>query len=182
MSRIGKKPVVIPKGVKAEVVGQLVKIEGPKGKLERKLRPEISARIVDGRILVAPLKESKATNAFHGLERALLHNMVTGVSEGFAKELEVIGVGYRADIKGSTLNLALGHSHPIDFPLPKDVKGSVIKEGREIFIRLEGPDRQAIGETAAQIIRLRPPEPYKGKGVRYRGQVIKLKAGKTGKK
>ncbi len=185
MSRIGKQPVALPKGVKAEIAGQLVKVEGPKGKMERRLRPEIKAQMVDGEMVLSidPAKEGgREVRAFHGLERALVNNMVVGVSTGFVKELELIGVGYRAEMSGTTLNLALGYSHPIDFPLPKGVKGSVIKEGREIFIRLEGCDRQLVGETAARIRQLRKPEPYKGKGVRYRGEKIKLKAGKAGKK
>ncbi len=182
MSRVGRKPIELPKGVKAEVVGQRIKIEGPKGKLEREVRAEIKAELVDGKLVLRPVREGRTSRAFHGMERALLNNMVHGVSQGFVKELEVLGVGYRADVKGSVLNLALGHSHGIDFPLPKEVKGTVLKEGRETFIRLESPDKYSVGETAARIIRLRAPEPYKGKGVRYRGQVIKLKAGKAGKK
>ncbi len=187
MSRIGKQPVALPKGVKAEIAGQIIKVEGPKGKLERRIRPEIKAQMVDGEIVLSAIDANKGTvgrsvGAFHGLERALINNMVTGVSEGFTKELELIGVGYRADMTGTTLNLALGYSHPIDFPLPKGVKGTVIKEGREIFIRLEGCDRQLVGLTAARIRQLRKPEVYKGKGVRYRGEFIKLKPGKAGKK
>ena len=187
MSRIGKQPVALPKGVKAEIAGQLVKVEGPKGKMERRLRPEIRAQMVDGEIVLSTAatgkgSTGKSVSAYHGLERALVHNMVVGVSEGFTKELELIGVGYRADITGTTLNLSLGYSHPIDFPLPKGVKGTVIKEGREIFIKLEGCDRQLVGETAARIRQLRKPEVYKGKGVRYRGEFVKLKPGKAGKK
>ncbi len=185
MSRIGKMPVTIPKGVKAEVAGQLVKVDGPKGKLERNLRPEIEAKVVDGKILLAPKKdapETKSVNAFHGLERALLSGMVIGVSEGYVKELELIGVGYRAEMSGKNLNLALGYSHPIEFQVPQNVKASVVKEGRESWVRLESADKQLIGETAAKIIRLRPPEPYKGKGIRFKGTVIKTKAGKAGKK
>ena len=187
MSRIGKLPVAVPKGVKAEIAGQLIKIEGPKGKMQRNIRPEIKAQMVDGEIVLSTVASGKGTtgraiSAYHGLERALINNMVHGVSEGFVMELELIGVGYRAEISGTTLNLALGYSHPIDFPLPQGVKGSVVKEGREIFIKLEGCDRQLVGETAARIRQLRKPEVYKGKGVRYRGEFIKLKPGKAGKK
>ena len=185
MSRIGKLPVTLPKGVKAEVAGQLVKIEGPKGKVQREVRPEIEAQMVDGKIVLRPKKsapETKAVNAFHGMERALLNCMVNGVSQGFHKELELIGVGYRAEMSGKNLNLSLGYSHPVEFVVPKDIKATVEKEGRDSWIRLEGVDKQLVGQTAAQIIRLRPPEPYKGKGVRFRGQVIKTKAGKAGKK
>ena len=182
MSRIGKQPINVPKGTKVEVKDGVVKVEGPKGKLERKLRPEITATLNDGVLELARTGDSKTDRAYHGMERALVSNMVHGVSEGFSKVLDVIGVGYRADMSGNTLNLALGYSHPIDFPLPEGVKGSVIKEGRDIAIKLEGVDRQLIGQVAAQIRSLRSPEPYKGKGVRYQGEVIKLKAGKAGKK
>ncbi|MFN8390903.1 MAG: 50S ribosomal protein L6 [Bdellovibrionota bacterium] len=182
MSRIGKQPVVVPKGVKAVIAGQLLKVEGPKGKLERELRPEITAKLEGETIILTRNGDDGRVRAFHGLERALVHNMVEGVSKGFEKELQLIGVGYRADSKGNTLNLALGHSHPIDFELPDGVKGTVIKEGRDISIKLESMDKQLLGQTAAQIRSLREPEPYKGKGVRYKGEVIKMKAGKSGKK
>jgi large subunit ribosomal protein L6 len=182
MSRIGKQPVVLPKGVKAVIAGQLLKVEGPKGKAERNIRPEISVKQEGETLLLTRQSDEKKVRAYHGLERALVHNMVQGVSQGFEKELQLIGVGYRADSKGSTLNLALGHSHPIDFVLPAGVKGTVVKEGRDISIKLESVDKQLLGQTAAQIRGLRKPEPYKGKGVRYKGEVIKMKAGKSGKK
>ena len=182
MSRIGKQPVTVPKGVKAVLAGQLFKVEGPKGKLEREIRPEIILKIDGETITLERRNEEKKVRAFHGLERALVHNMVEGVSTGFEKELQLIGVGYRADQKGNVLNLALGHSHPIDFPLPDGVKGTVIKEGRDISIKLESSDKQLLGQTAARIRSLREPEPYKGKGVRYKGEQIKMKAGKSGKK
>ena len=118
----------------------------------------------------------------HGTERALAQNMVVGVTQGFVKELDLVGVGYRADMQGTTINLALGYSHPIDFPLPAGVKGAVVKEGRDISIRLESADKALIGQVAAKIRSLRKPEVYKGKGVRYKGEQIKLKAGKAGKK
>jgi len=182
MSRIGKQPIAIPKGVKAVLAGQLLKVEGPKGKLERQIRPEISLAIESDKIVLSRKNDEQTVRAFHGMERALVHNMVVGVSEGFEKELQLIGVGYRADSKGNVLNLALGHSHPIDFELPAGVKGTVIKEGRDISVKLESVDRQLLGQTAARLRGLREPEPYKGKGVRYKGEVIKMKAGKSGKK
>ncbi len=183
MSRIGKMPITLPKGVKAELSGQLLKVEGPKGKLERKIRPEIKGEITDGKLVLSINSDSSKVGAYHGLERALAQNMVVGVSEGFIKELELIGVGYRADMSGAkTINLALGYSHPIDFQLPAGIKAEVVKDGRQTFIKLEGVDRQLVGQVAAQIRSLREPEPYKGKGVRYKGEVIKLKAGKAGKK
>jgi len=183
MSRIGKQPVAVPQGVKVHVEGQLLRVEGPKGKLERSVRPEITVALADNKILFARRGEEKSTRAFHGMERAIANNMVLGVSKGFEKELELRGVGYRADMKGSNvINLALGYSHEIDFPLPAGIKGSVLKEGRDTFVKLEGIDRQLLGNVAASIRRLRPPEVYKGKGIRYRGEVVKTKAGKAGKK
>jgi len=187
MSRIGRLPVELPKDVKAEIAavgaGQLLKVQGPKGKLERQLRPEIIVELKEGKLVFSRKSDEKTVRAYHGLERSLAHNMAQGVSKGFEKQLQLIGVGYRADMKGTnSLDLALGFSHPVDFPLPAGVKGSVLKEGRDTFIKLEGPDKQLIGETAAQIRSLRPPEPYKGKGIRYRDEVVKQKAGKAGKK
>jgi large subunit ribosomal protein L6 len=183
MSRVGKQPIALPKGVKAEISGQRVKVEGPKGKAERTIRPEIKIGIEDGKIVLSRVSEAKEVRAYHGMERALVNNLVVGVSQGFVRELDIIGVGYRADMKGANvINFALGHSHQIDFPLPAGVTGAVVKEGRETTVRLEGVDRQAVGQTAARIRALRPPEIYKGKGVRYKGEVVKTKAGKTGKK
>lgn len=183
MSRIGKQPITMPKGVKAVIAGQLLKVEGPKGKLERNIRPEISIEISPSEIVLSRESDAPASRAFHGLERALVNNMVVGVSDGFTKELQLIGVGYRADMKGATtVNMALGYSHQIDFALPQGVSASVVKEGRELFVKLEGVDKQLVGQTAAKMRSLRPPEPYKGKGVRYKGEVVKTKAGKTGKK
>ena len=172
----------MPDGVKAEIAGQLIKIQGPKGKMERTIRPEISAKLEDGTIVVERDNDSKPSRAFHGLERSLINNMVVGVSEGFAKELALVGVGYRAEQQGNTITLHLGYSHPIEFPLPEGITGSLVKEGRDVFVRLEGSDKQLVGQVAAQIRSLRPPEPYKGKGVRYRDEVVRRKAGKAGKK
>ena len=181
MSRIGSKPVAVPGGVKTEIAGQLIKVEGPKGKLQREIREEIAVELKDSELVFTRKNDSKQARAFHGMERALVSNMVRGVSEGYIKELELIGVGYRAELKGNSFHLGLGYSHPINFPLPEGVKGSVLKEGRDVAVRIEGVDKQLIGETAARIRALRPPEPYKGKGVRYRGEQVKRKAGKAGK-
>lgn len=181
MSRIGKQPVPLPSGVKVEVAGGLLKVEGPKGKLSRELRPEISAEVVDNQLVFSRRDDAKQTRAYHGLERSLGSNMVQGVSVGYEKQLELIGVGYKADAKGKVLNLGLGYSHDINFPVPEGIQASVIKEGREIFVKLEGIDKQLVGQVAAQIRSLRPPEPYKGKGVRYKGEQVKRKAGKAGK-
>ncbi|MCB0323483.1 MAG: 50S ribosomal protein L6 [Bdellovibrionales bacterium] len=182
MSRIGNAPVSLPSGVKAEIAGQLLKVQGPKGSLERSIRPEIAVELQDGTLVFKRKDESKQTRAFHGMERALVRNMVVGVSEGFSKELALIGVGYRAEEKGANLVLHLGYSHPIEFQVPKGVKGILVKEQRDTFIRIEGIDRQLVGQVAAQIRSLRPPEPYKGKGVRYRDEEVRRKAGKAGKK
>lgn len=182
MSRIGKQPIAIPKGVKALLAGQLLKVEGPKGKLEREVRPEIVVKLEGEQIVLTRTSDATKTRAFHGMERALINNMVRGVAEGFEKELQLIGVGYRAEMKGNILNLALGHSHTIDYPIPDGVKASVIKDNRDLYVKLESNDRQLLGQTAAKIRSLREPEPYKGKGVRYKGEVIKMKAGKSGKK
>ena len=181
MSRIGKQPIAIPDGVKVDISGQDVKVEGPKGKLARSVRPEISIELKDKKLLVTRTEETQEANAFHGLERSLLNNMVSGVTEGFEKILEVNGVGYRAKVKGDILELGLGFSHSIDFKVPEGIKASLLKEGKGIAVKIEGPDKQLVGQVAAQIRSLRPPEPYKGKGVRYRGEYVRIKAGKSGK-
>lgn len=182
MSRIGKLPIEMPKGVKAEIAGRLLKVEGPKGKLSRTVSPQITVKLVDGKIAFTRAGESKEERALHGMERALANNMVKGVAEGFSKEMSLIGVGYRAEPKGKGFDLALGFSHPVQFDLPEGIKGTVLKEGREIFLKIEGADKQLVGAVAAKLRSLRPPEPYKGKGIRYRDEVVKLKAGKAGKK
>ncbi|MDD2941902.1 MAG: 50S ribosomal protein L6 [bacterium] len=182
MSRIGKMPISVPKGVEVRIAGQEVTVKGPKGQLVRAVRPEIEVTSVDGELVLSRRDTAQATRAYHGLERSLLNNMVEGVAQGFVKELELIGVGYKADVKGNTLTLGLGYSHDINYELPKGVVASVIKEGRQIFVRLEGIDKQIIGQVAAVIRSFRKPEPYKGKGVRYRNEVVRRKAGKAGKK
>ena len=180
MSRVGKQPISVPSGVNATVAAGLVTIAGPKGKLTRKVRPEVQVKIEGGLIQVECHRED--AKAYHGTERALLNNMVKGVSQGFVRELELVGVGYRAEQRGNVLDLGLGYSHPIEFAVPKGVDATVVKDGRQIFIRLEGADKQQVGQVAAKLRALREPEPYKGKGVRYKDEVIKLKAGKTSKK
>ncbi|MDR2337469.1 MAG: 50S ribosomal protein L6 [Deltaproteobacteria bacterium] len=182
MSRIGKLPIEVPKGVKVEIAGNLIKVEGPKGKLQRQVRPEVTCQVDNNVIVLVRKDDTKESRAFHGMERALVNNMVKGVATGFEKILDVIGVGYRVDVKGDVVDLTLGLSHPVEYKLPAGVKGTALKEGKESALKLEGVDKQLVNETAAQIKRFRPPECYKGKGIRYRGEVIKLKAGKTGKK
>lgn len=182
MSRVGKQPVKLPSGVKAIIAGQLLKIEGPKGKLERSVRPEISVKEESGNLVFERIEDNKPSRAFHGLERALARNMVEGVSQGFSKELALVGVGYKVEVSGKKVVLNLGYSHPIDFILPEGVKAEVIKDNRDSYLKLESVDRQLVGQIAAQIRSLRPPEPYKGKGVRYKDEKVRRKAGKAGKK
>lgn len=178
MSRIGKQPITVPSGVKIAVDKGLVKANGPQGALELQLRPEIRVEMNESVINVLRSDESRMARALHGLTRTLIFNMVKGVSEGFQKKLDIVGVGYKADVQGSTLNLALGYSHPVKYDLPKGVVATVEKQ---TAITLKGPDKQMIGQVAADIRALRKPEPYKGKGIKYSDEVIRRKAGKAGK-
>jgi large subunit ribosomal protein L6 len=179
MSRIGKLPIQIPNGVKIDVKGSAVTVSGPKGKLEQACHPEMTVSLDDGILSVARPSDSRQHKALHGLTRSLLNNMVVGVSEGFSKVLEIEGVGYRAEMQGTNLILNVGYSHPITFNPPKDVQFAV--EDRSKTVIVSGIDKQVVGEIAAQIRKTRPPEPYKGKGVRYRGEYVRRKAGKAGK-
>lgn len=175
MSRIGKKPVGIPAGVKVTIADNSVVVEG-KEKLSMALPPHVSAEVKDGQVLVSAMDESRTANAMHGLARSLIQNMVIGVSQGFRKELQIVGIGYKAAVAGKKLNLSLGYSHPIEFAIPEGVKITVTPENK---ITVEGCDKQLVGETAAQIRRFRKPEPYKGKGIRYVDERIVLKEGKS---
>lgn len=180
MSRIGRLPVDLPQGVKANIEGNTVKIEGPKGKLERTFHPDITITQEGETLNVTRPTDQRQHRALHGLTRALLNNMVVGVKEGFERVLEIEGVGYRAEMVGDTLQMHLGYSHHIDVPPPTpDTSFEVQERGQVIIIR--GIDKEVVGQTAAEIRGLRPPEPYKGKGVRYRGEIIRRKAGKAGK-
>ena len=176
MSRIGRLPVKLEKGVKAEVRGDLVKVEGPKGKLEMRMQPGFTAEIKDSELTVKRPSDSNQDRASHGLTRKLIANMAEGVSKGFTRVLEINGVGYRAEAKGAVINLSLGFSHPIVYQLPPGVTARV---DRQVVITLEGADRQLLGTVAAQIRELRPPEPYKGKGIKYATETIRRKAGKA---
>ena len=178
LSRIGKKPIEIPNGVKVTISGSVVTIEGPQGKLEHTL-VDASATVEENRILVLVDETSKNAKAMHGLARALLNNMVTGVSTGFTKVLEINGVGYRAELKGKKLEMNLGFSHPVIFEVPDGVKAQVEKL---TTIKLASSDRQLLGQVAAKIRGFRPPEPYKGKGVKYADERIIRKVGKAGTK
>jgi len=180
MSRVGRNPISIPKGVKVELKGNTLKVIGPKGNLEHTLPEGITAKTENETLVFSRANDERTSRALHGLTRALVNNMVNGVATGFTRELEIIGVGYRAQMRGKDiLNVYIGHSHSIDFFVPKGVTATVEAGKGNTKIKLEGCDKQLLGETAAQIRRLREPEPYKGKGVRYSGEYIKKKVGKA---
>ena len=179
MSRVGKKPIPVPEKTKLTYSDGVLTVEGQKGRLSRSIHPDVNLQIEDDTIRVIPLKESKTNLALQGLTRSLVSNMVVGVNSGFEKVLEISGIGYRAEVKGNTLVLNLGFSHPIHFDLPEGVSAAV---DRNNVVRLSGIDKEKVGQTAASIRRLRPPEPYKAKGIKYAGEYIRRKAGKTGTK
>lgn len=176
MSRIGKLPISVPQAVTVHCAEGLVRVEGPKGKLEHRLPASVSIELQDGSIRVVRRDDTRPSRALHGLTQRLIANMVRGVSIGYTRTLEIVGVGYRAEARGQALQLSLGYSHPILFQLPPGVQARV---ERQTVITLEGVDRQLLGETAATIRRLRPPEPYKGKGIKYAEEVLRRKAGKA---
>ena len=176
MSRIGKLPVAIPSGVKVALEANAVRLEGPKGKLQTAVPAGVEIKIEGNVVRVECLSEERKVRALHGLTRKLIANMAQGVSQGFIRVLEINGVGYRAEVKGQEIHMTLGYSHPVVFRLPPGVTASV---ERQIIITLSGADRQMLGEVAAKIRSFRPPEPYKGKGIKYREEVIKRKAGKA---
>ena len=178
MSRIGKQPVVVPKGVDVSIANDLVTVKGPKGQLQVKLLPGVSAAIENGSINLTRANNERETRSFHGLLRALLANATTGVSEGWSKQLEIVGIGYRAENQGKSVIFSLGYSHPIDFAVPDGIEIDVDGKANKITVR--GIDRQQVGQIAAEIRGLRPPEPYKGKGVRYSDERVRTKAGKQG--
>jgi len=179
MSRIGKLPIAIPAGVKVIYSAPEISVQGPKGKLSRVLGEGCSIEVGDAAVLVTRNDDSNKCRASHGLTRTLINNMVIGVSKGFERALEINGVGYRAEVKGTILNLSLGFSHPVNFELPAGITVEVDKMTK---LKVMGIDKEAVGETAAKIRSFRPPEPYKGKGVKYADETILRKAGKTGKK
>ena len=176
MSRIGKQPIAIPPKVKVEVKGQKVSVEGPKGKLNWELPRRTSLKVDNGKVVVSRSGDDSESRALHGLSRALVNNMVRGVSEGFIKKLEIQGVGFKAAVAGKAVNLNLGYSHPISYPIPDQIKVTVEENTK---ITVEGPDRQVVGQVAAEIRAFYPPEPYKGKGVRYTDERVVRKEGKT---
>ena len=179
MSRIGKKPIEIPQGVEVKIDGQVVTVKGPLGEETVTVRPEIAVRVEENQIIVSRNVETKEANALFGLSRTLIANAVYGVKTGFEKKLEIVGVGYRAAMNGNTLNLALGYSHPVNLEAPEGVK-VVVEANTKITV--SGANKQAVGDFAALVRSKRPPEVYKGKGVKYAGEYIRRKAGKTGKK
>jgi len=179
MSKIGRKPIELPKGVTVTLTENKVIVQGPKGSLDHDLLPGIKININGNQVVVERENDKNQTKAFHGLMRAKINNMVVGVSKGFTKELELFGVGYRADLQGNILNFTLGYSHPVKFELPKGVSCSVEKQTKII---LSSIDKDILGQTAANILALRLPDAYKGKGVRIAGTVLKLKPGKAAAK
>jgi large subunit ribosomal protein L6 len=176
MSRIGKQPIAIPPKVKVEVKGQKVHVEGPKGKLDWELPHRTSVTVADGKVQVARSGDDSQAKALHGLSRALINNMVKGVSDGFMKKLEIQGVGFKAAVQGKTVTMNLGYSHPINYPIPDQIKVTVEENTK---ITVEGPDRRLVGQVAAELRGFYPPEPYKGKGVRYSDERVERKEGKT---
>jgi large subunit ribosomal protein L6 len=176
MSRIGRLPVILDKGVKAQLAGDTFKVEGPKGKLELKIPPRFVVVMSDSRIEVKRSGDTQQERALHGLVRKFIANMVEGVGKGFTRVLEINGVGYRAEVRGTNIHFTLGYSHPVVYQLPPGVTAKV---DRQVIITLESADRQLIGSVAAQIRELRPPEPYKGKGIKYAEEKIRRKAGKA---
>jgi large subunit ribosomal protein L6 len=179
MSRIGKKPVTLPKGVTLQVQGNTVAVKGPRGELRRSLHPEMEIGFADNQFTVARPSEEKRHKALHGLTRTLVQNMVDGVSKGFSKTLEIQGVGYKAEAKPYGVNLIVGYSHPVKYEAPKGIKISV---DNNTVVKIEGADKELVGQVAAELRSVRPPEPYKGKGIRYQGEHVRRKAGKTGAK
>ena len=179
MSRIGRKPVTVPKGVTVQLQGNSVAVKGPRGELRRTLHPEMQIALDKDQFTVARPREEKRHKALHGLTRTLVQNMVEGVSKGFSKTLEIQGVGYKAEAKPYGVNLIVGYSHPVKYEAPKGIKISV---DNNTVVKIEGADKELVGQVAAELRSVRPPEPYKGKGIRYQGEQVRRKAGKTGAK
>ncbi|HEY9186332.1 MAG TPA: 50S ribosomal protein L6 [Bacteroidota bacterium] len=179
MSRIGKKPVSIPQGIKVDIKDRVLTVKGPKGELSINIHPDIDVKIENEEITVTRKSDEKRVRALHGLHRALINNLVIGVKDGFTKKLEIVGVGYRAEMKGNKLQLSLGYSHPILFVPPADIK---VEAPTPNNIVVSGINKELVGMVAAKIRSFRPPEPYKGKGIKYEGEIIRRKAGKAASK
>ncbi|NWF98727.1 MAG: 50S ribosomal protein L6 [Nitrospirae bacterium] len=180
MSRIGKKPIAIPEGVSVSISDRTIKVKGQKGELSWNFPENIGVSITDGLIKISRTSDLKTDRALHGLTRSLISNMITGVSKGYQKNLEIAGVGYRAQVSGNKITFTLGYSHPIEMQLPEGISAAV--DPKQVQITLTGIDKQLLGQVAASMRALRPPDAYKGKGIRYAGQRLKLKVGKAGKK
>lgn len=180
MSRIGRMPVAIPQGVEVRSEGGFVRVKGPKGELESRIPPGIAVEVDKGEIRFARSNDEPQQRAWHGLVRSLVANSVEGVTKGFTRELEIVGVGYKAEVKGKSVVFALGYSHPINFPIPEGI--AVALDAKAGKITVSGADRQKVGQTAAEIRRLRVPDPYKAKGIKYANEVIRRKVGKAGGK
>jgi large subunit ribosomal protein L6 len=180
-SRVGKRPIPLPKGVTAAVRDGSIEVKGAKGALTRALPPGVSVKTEGALLVVTPTIAGRDGSRFQGLARALIAGMVAGVSDGYVKTLQLVGTGYRAEVKGQTLNLSLGFSHPIAFPLPQGIKCDIPQESKGTILILTGSDKEKMGQTAAKIRSFRPPEPYGGKGVRYQGEKVREKAGKAAK-
>lgn len=180
MSRIGRLPIPLPQGVEVNIKGSHVAVKGPKGQLAHTFPAAMRIRLEEGVITVERPSDQREHRAMHGMTRAIINNMVQGVSAGFTKALQIEGVGYRAELKGQDLVLNVGYSHPVTISPPEGITFQVENRGREVIV--SGYDKQAVGQVAANIRKVRPPEPYKGKGIRYKGEVIRRKAGKSGKK
>jgi large subunit ribosomal protein L6 len=178
MSRVGRKAIPIPKDVKVQIEGSTIHVQGPKGKLTTPVPPGISFKLENGELSAARSNDERQQRAFHGLARALANNAVKGVTEGFSKELDIVGVGYKAQVEGKKLVLSLGFSHPVNYPIPEGIKIGVDAKANRVTV--SGIDRQQVGQVAAEIRNLRRPDPYKQKGIRYVGEILKKKAGKAG--
>ncbi len=174
MSRVGKKPILIPESVKVKIEGQTVIVKGPKGELQKKIRPEIKVEEREGKIFISPQRETKRTEAFWGLTRTLIFNMVKGITEGYEKKMQIQGVGYKANLEGENLVLHIGFSHPVKIKKPEGINFLIEKN----IITVSGINKELVGQVAAKIRSIRPPEPYKGKGIRYLGERVRRKAGK----
>lgn len=177
MSRIGNAPIPVPQGVTVTVEGSTVRVKGPKGELEQRIRPEVDVRVEEGEVVVSRSSDLNQIRAYHGLTRALVANMVEGVTNGFRRGLEIVGVGYRADKRGKNLVLTVGYSHDVEYPEPEGIS---LTTPSQTQILVEGIDKQKVGQVAAELRAVRPPEPYKGKGIRYQDEQVRRKAGKTG--
>ena len=176
MSRVGKKPITVPKDVKVSIDDAKVEVKGPKGRLQHLLPPRVNLSVDGDKVLVRREADDRSSKALHGLTRSLISNMMTGVTKGFEKRLEILGVGFRADVEKSILKLSLGFSHPVLFPIPEGIGVEVEKQ---TLITVKGIDKQQVGTVAAKLRSIKPPEPYKGKGIRYLGERIRKKVGKT---